>query len=101
MNPALADVESKLEILIAALDAHDAADIMRATEALSQAVLILAKTHFPAGTEEYAQQLIGKVLGQLEAAAIRINVLRAWTRQRIDRNNQFRGIRHRGMQLSY
>lgn len=101
MNPAMHDVELQLNTLVDALDGHDAAAIMIASENLSNAVLSLAQAPFPAGFERQAHDLISKTLVQLEAAAMRVNILKAWTRQRIDRNNQIRGIRHRGMQLSY
>ena len=52
-------------------------------------------------TQAQAGALIGKTLGQLEAAAIRINVLKNWTRQRIDMNHAIRGTQPRGPALTY
>lgn len=101
MHPAMNAVSEQLGLLVEALDGHDAGDIVAASEGLSHAVVALAQVQFPAGSEAHAQGLITKTLMQLEAAAIRVNVLKAWTRQRIDRNHQIRGIRPRGMALNY
>lgn len=101
MHPVFNDVNAGLDALVESLDGHNPADITRVSAELSQAVLRLSQVHFPAGTEEQARLLINETLSQLESAAIRVNMLRAWTRQRIDRNQQFRGIRHRGMALTY
>lgn len=101
MHPAMDAVEEKLDILVDALDGHDAVEIMTASEGLSHAVLALTQLHIPEGSEDHAHRLITKTLAQLEAAAMRVNILKNWTRQRIDRNHQLRGIRQRGMQLSY
>ena len=48
-----------------------------------------------------AQTLITATLAQLEAAAIRVNILKDWTRQRIDMNHAIRGTQHRGLALNY
>jgi hypothetical protein len=97
----LDEVQSRLDALVGALDGHDAGAIIAATEELATAVILFRGAHIPAGSEKRAQVLIGKTLGQLEAAAIRVNILKDWTRQRIDRNHEIRGTHHRGVALSY
>lgn len=101
MHPAMDAVSAQLELLVHALDGHAANDIIAASEGLSHAVTALARAHIPAGSEDHAQALITRTLAQLEAAAIRVNILKAWTRQRIDRNHQIRGIHPRGLALTY
>lgn len=101
MHSAMDAVSQQLDLLVDALDGHEAGDIVAASEGLSHAVIALAQVQFPAGSEAQAQVLISKTLTQLEAAAIRVNVLKAWTRQRIDRNHQIRGIHPRGLALTY
>jgi hypothetical protein len=44
---------------------------------------------------------MGQTLNQLEAAAMRVNILKNWTRQRIDKSHEIRGTRPRGAALSY
>lgn len=97
----LDDVQSRLDALVDALDGHDARVIIAATEELATAVILFRGANIPAGSEHRARALIGKTLGQLEAAAIRVNILKDWTRQRIDRNHQIRGTHPRGATLSY
>lgn len=97
----LDEVQSRLDALVGALDGHDAGAIIAATEELATAVILFRGTRIPAGSEQRAQMLIGKTLGQLEAAAIRVNILKDWTRQRIDRNHDIRGTHQRGAALSY
>lgn len=97
----LDEVQSRLDALVGALDGHDAGAIIAATEELATAVILFRGTRIPAGSEQRAQLLIGKTLGQLEAAAIRVNILKDWTRQRIDRNHDIRGTHQRGAALSY
>lgn len=101
MHPVFNDVNAGLDALVQSLDGHDPAKITQVSVQLTEAVLRLSQVHFPAGTEEEARLLIHETLSQLDAAAIRVNMLKAWTRQRIDRNQQFRGIRHRGVALTY
>ena len=95
------DVQQKLDHLIGALDGHDAGAIVSATEDLATAVILFRGAGVPAGSEMQARALIGKTLGKLEAAAIRINVLKNWTRQRIDKGHALRGIQRRGIALNY
>ncbi|MDO9368931.1 MAG: hypothetical protein Q7T68_10215 [Sphingopyxis sp.] len=97
----LDEVQSRLEALVSALDGHDAGAIIAATEELATAVILFRGAGIPDGSEYRAQLLIGKTLGQLEAAAIRVNILKDWTRQRIDGNHGIRGTHHRGAALSY
>jgi len=97
----LDEVQSRLDALVGALDGHDAGAIIAATEDLATAVILFRGTRIPAGSEHRARALIGKTLGQLEAAAVRVNILKNWTRQRIDKNHDIRGTRHRGAALNY
>ncbi|MCW5645785.1 MAG: hypothetical protein KIT23_00765 [Sphingopyxis sp.] len=97
----LDDVQSRLDALVGALDGHDAGAIIAATEELATAVILFRGTGIPRGSEQRAELLIGKTLRQLEAAAIRVNILKDWTRQRIDRNHDIRGTHHRGAALGY
>lgn len=100
MRP-IEDVQTKLDLLVGALDGQDAGAIIAATEELATAVILFRGAGIPRGSEQRAELLIGKTLRQLEAAAIRVNVLKDWTRQRIDRNHEIRGTHHRGAALSY
>ena len=95
------EVQAQLDVLVEALDGHDAGAIIAATEALATAVILFKGTKVPPGREEHARMLIDKVLRKLEAAAIRVNILKDWTRQRIDRNHEIRGTHHRGAAISY
>ena len=95
------EVQAQLDTLVAALDGHDAGAIIGATEALATAVILFRSTSVPPGREPQARVLIDRVLRKLEAAAIRVNVLKDWTRQRIDRNHQVRGTAPQGIALSY
>lgn len=95
------EVQAQLDALVAALDGHDAGAIVAATEALATAVILFRSTSVPAGCEQHARMLIDRVLRKLEAAAIRVNVLKDWTRQRIDRTHQIRGTAPQGIALSY
>lgn len=101
MLAAMDEVQSRLDALIDALDGHDAGAIIAATEALATAVILLRGAPVPAGSEQRARALITRTLGQLEAAAMRVNILKDWTRQRIDRNHDIRGTRPSGIALSY
>ncbi|OHD03392.1 hypothetical protein EEB18_004015 [Sphingopyxis sp. OPL5] len=95
------EVQAQLDTLVAALDGHDAGAIIAATEALATAVILFRSAKVPPGREDHARMLIDMVLRKLEAAAIRVNVLKDWTRQRIDRNHQVRGTGPQGIALSY
>ena len=70
--------------------------IIAASEALATAVILFRNSTIPAGAEQRARLLITRTLGQLEAAAIRVNILKNWTRQRIDRNHAIRGMAAQG-----
>jgi len=94
-------IQAKLDVLVSALDGQDAGAIIAATEELATAVILFRGTAVPAGGEAQARLLITRTLAQLEAAAIRVNVLKDWTRQRIDMNQQIRGVQHRGLALNY
>lgn len=94
-------IQAKLDMLVSALDGQDAGAIIAATEELATAVILFRGTAIPVGGEAQARLLITRTLAQLEAAAIRVNVLKDWTRQRIDMNQQIRGIQHRGLALNY
>ena len=94
-------IQAKLDLLVGALDGQDAGAIIAATEDLATAVILFRGAAIPDGGEAQARTLITRTLAQLEAAAIRVNVLKDWTRQRIDANHQIRGTHHRGFALSY
>lgn len=95
------EVQSRLNTLVGALDGHDAGAIIAATEALATAVILFRGAAIPAGSEQRARALISQTLNQLEAAAVRVNILKNWTRQRIDKSHEIRGTRPRGAALSY
>lgn len=101
MRAHLDDIQAKLNLLIGALDGQDAGSIIAATEDLATAVILFRGVAIPAGSEAQARTLITATLAQLEAAAIRVNVLKNWTRQRIDMSHQIRGTHHRGLALNY
>ena len=94
-------MQARLDALVAALDGQDPGAIIAASVALATAVILFRGAAIPAGAEARARVLIGQVLRQLEAAAIRVNVLKNWTRQRIDRNHAMRGTAPRGLATSY
>lgn len=95
------DVQIKLDALVGALDGHDAGAIIAATEELATSVILFRSAPVPVGSELRARALIGQTLSQLEAAAIRVNILKDWTRQRIDMNHQIRGSHSGGVALTY
>ncbi|WP_422059270.1 hypothetical protein [Sphingopyxis sp.] len=97
----MANIQAKLDLLVGALDGQDAGAIIAATEDLATAVILFRGSAIPNGGEAEARTLITRTLAQLEAAAIRVNVLKDWTRQRIDANHQIRGTHHRGLALNY
>ena len=95
------DVQTKLDLLVGALDGQDAGAIIAATEELATAVILFRGAAIPAGSEAEARTLITRTLAQLEAAAMRINLLKDWTRQRIDKGHALRGSQPRGIALNY
>lgn len=97
----LDEVEARLSALTGALGGQDAGAIIAATEALAAAVVPLRDADIAPDEAPRAKRLIGGTLAQLEAAAIRVNILKDWTRQRIDRNREIRGIPMRGPALTY
>lgn len=101
MLAGLDEVQARLDALTGALGGQDAGAIITATEALAAAVVPLAGADVAPGEAPRAQRLISSTLAQLEAAAIRVNILKDWTRQRIDRNREIRGIPIRGPALTY
>lgn len=101
MQAQMEDLQSRLNDLVGALDGHDAGAIIAATEELATAVILFRGATIPAGSEHRARALMGQTLNQLEAAAMRVNILKNWTRQRIDKNHDIRGTRPRGAALSY
>ena len=101
MRAHMDDIQAKLNLLIGALDGQDAGAIIAATEDLATAVILFRGAAIPAGGEAQARTLITATLAQLEAAAIRVNILKDWTRQRIDMSHQIRGTQHRGLALNY
>jgi len=101
MTAEMEEVQAQLDALVASLDGHDAGAIIAATEALATAVILFRSSKVPPGREQHARMLVDSVLRKLEAAAIRVNILRDWTRQRIDRNHQIRGTAPHGIALSY
>lgn len=101
MFAAMDDVQSRLDTLVGALDGQDAGAIIAATEELATAVILMRGAPIPPGSEHRARALIGQTLGQLETAAMRVNILKDWTRQRIDRSHEIRGTRPSGTALHY
>jgi hypothetical protein len=101
MQAQMEDLQSRLNDLVGALDGHDAGAIIAATEELATAVILFRGATIPTGSEHRARALMGQTLNQLEAAAMRVNILKNWTRQRIDKNHDIRGTRPRGAALSY
>ena len=101
MLAGLDDVQARLDALTGALGGQDASAIIAATEALAAAVVPLRDADIAHEQAPRAHKLIGSTLAQLEAAAIRVNILKNWTRQRIDRNREIRGIPLRGPALTY
>ena len=95
------DVQQKLDHLIGALDGHDAGAIIAATEELATAVILMRGATIADGTEHRTRALMTQTLAQLEAAAMRVNILKHWTRQRIDKGHALRGSQPRGIALSY
>src|SRR3546814_5740035 len=70
------EVQARLNTLVSALDGHDAGAIIAATEDLATAVILFRGATIPAGSEHRARALIGQTLNQLEAAAVRVNILK-------------------------
>lgn len=101
MQTRMDDMQAKLNLLIGALDGQDAGAIIAATEDLATSVILFRGMDIPAASEARARTLITATLAQLEAAAIRVNILKDWTRQRIDMNHAIRGTAPRGIALTY
>lgn len=81
--------------LIDAIDAQDAPAIVRASEALAAAVAQLRDADgWPA--DPLVADRLRDALRKNQAAAIRINLMAHWTRQRIDRLAELRGRSERG-----
>jgi hypothetical protein len=78
--------------LLAAIDRQDADAIVRASEALAAAVSMLGND---ADWPEFvpAANRLRLALEQNTAALQRLNLMRHWTRQRIDRINELRSGR--------
>jgi len=75
--------------LIAAIDRQDSAAIVRASEALAVAVSLLGDvSEWPQFAP--AADRLRRAMAQNEAALQRLNLLRHWNRQRIDRVNELR-----------
>ncbi len=75
--------------LITAIDRQDADAIVRATEALAGAVATLRDAPDWPGFAPAAERL-RYAMAQNGQALMRINLLKHWTRQRIDRVNELR-----------
>jgi hypothetical protein len=86
--------------LIAALDAQDAAAITLASEALAAAVAT-GRNRIDVRPDPALPERIGQALQQTNAAAMRTNTLLHWTRQRIGRIAELRGIPVSGRAVSY
>ncbi|PZQ24177.1 MAG: hypothetical protein DI569_01955 [Sphingopyxis macrogoltabida] len=97
----LDDVQTKLDTLVGALDGHDAGAIIAATEELATAVILFRGAPIPVGSEQRARMIVTRTLAQLEAAAIRVNILKDWTRQRIDKTHAIRGGHGGSLALTY
>ena len=69
------EMQARLDTLVEALDGQDPGAIIAASEALATAVILFRNSTIPAGAEQRARLLITRTLGQLEAAAIRVNDL--------------------------
>ena len=59
------EVQAKLDLLVGALDGHDAGAIVSATEDLATAVILFRGAGVPAGSEMQARALIGKYAGDI------------------------------------
>lgn len=92
MNDPVTAVERSVDTLITALDGLDAAGIIRATEDLAATVARIAHDGGTARHPLRDTAAIDAALSRLEAAAIRVNVLGDWTRQKLDRHDRLRGM---------
>jgi pSer/pThr/pTyr-binding forkhead associated (FHA) protein len=102
MDALVTEIESCQQALQDALATLDASAITTATEALAAAMAQL-RNH-EANDIAHDKTIIGRLetLQQgLNQSAIRTNILKNWTRQRIDRTNDLRGINSGGKKLSY
>lgn len=102
MDALVLEVETSQQSLQAALETLDASAITAATEALAAAVARLRNHDVNDAANDAA------VVGRLETlqkglneTAISTNILKDWTRQRIDRTNRLRGINSSAKILSY
>lgn len=86
--------------LIAALDAHDASAITLASEALAAAVAA-GRNNSNHSREADLPEQIGTALLQNKAAAMRTNTLLHWTRQRIGKISELRGMPVNGQRITY
>ncbi|MEK6638123.1 MAG: hypothetical protein AABY88_08575 [Pseudomonadota bacterium] len=77
--------------LIIALDARNADEIEKTTRVLNN-TLSEMKARGGWHDEGDAREQVGYALKQAEAAKMRVNYLSDWTRQRIDRIAELRGI---------
>ena len=77
------------DALLAALDARDADAIERATAALANATLTMEQPGAWETTPE-ARAGLDHAIKQSKAAAIRVNTLSHWTRQKIDQLDELR-----------
>lgn len=86
--------------LIAALDAQDADAITLASEALAAAVA-RGRNNDATKPEPGLPNRIAELLQQNRAAAVRTNSLLHWTRQRIGKINELRGMPAHGLPHPY
>ncbi len=102
MDGLVSEVESSQQALQAALSTLDATAITIATEALAAAVARL-RNHDAndAGDDTAVVDRLEKLRQGLNETAISTNILKDWTRQRIDRTNRLRGINSSAKMLSY
>lgn len=79
-----ARIDDALAALDDATSAQDASAIIAASEALAAAVSALNQGQVRASDPASETRLISAALAKLEAAAMKINLLANWNRQRID-----------------
>lgn len=77
--------------LIAALDSNDVSAIEQATKELAAAISSVRESEITPSTDSAAD--VDYALKQSHAARIRVNCLSEWTRQKIDRLDQIRGVK--------
>ena len=86
--------------LIAALGSQDATAITQATEALAAAIA-LAKNQPMQNEDTELPERLSAAIQQSNAAAIQVNYLMNWTRQRIGRIAALRGQTPAGYPITY